>query len=163
MDLIKYTNYSRKVNSPDRVVLKDRGLRVTAARMNVMDVLVAHSHKSADAIAGLVRTRIGTVSDQTIYNVLASLVDAGILRRIEPADSPALYERRIDDNHHHVICRRCGRVEDVDCALGDRPCLNASDDHGFQIDEAEVIYWGHCPQCQQAKDSSSPIPPIHTQ
>ena len=108
-------------------------------------------HSTADAIAAEVRADIGTISKQGVYDALATLSEKGIIRRIQPAGSPALFETRVGDNHHHIICRNCGTTADVDCAVGERPCLTAADDSGFKIDEAEVIYWGTCPACLAAE------------
>ncbi len=128
--------------------LRAVGLRVTRPRLTVLDEVARHPHSTAEDIAALVRQRIGRVSTQTVYDVLHAGVAAGLLRRIEPADSPARYEDRMGDNHHHVVCRRCGRVEDVDCVVGAAPCLSPSDVQGFEIDEAEVVFWGLCPDCR---------------
>ena len=128
-------------------MLREHGLQVTAQRLAVMRAVAAHPHGTAEAIDGAAREEIGASSRQAVYDTLAVLTDKGVLRRIEPAGSPARYEDRVDDNHHHLVCRACGRLVDVDCATGAAPCLDASDDHGFTIDEAEVIYWGHCPDC----------------
>ncbi|MBV9283424.1 MAG: transcriptional repressor, partial [Acidimicrobiia bacterium] len=106
-------------------------------------------HSSVDAVVSAVRQRLGDGSAQTVYNVLRTLTDVGLVRRIEPAGRPGLYELRVGDNHHHVVCRYCDAIADVDCAVGDTPCLTAADDSGYQIDEAEVIYWGRCPDCLQ--------------
>ena len=108
----------------------------------------AHPHRTADALAVDVRATLGTISRQAVYDALGVLTEKGIIRRIQPAKSPALYEDRVGDNHHHLICRSCGETHDVDCALGETPCLIASDNRGFEIDEAEVIYWGICPDCR---------------
>jgi Fur family ferric uptake transcriptional regulator len=118
--------------------------------MAVLRAVSRHSHATADELAEDVRRDIGAISRQSIYNTLGTLVDKGVLRRIQPTGSPALYEDRVGDNHHHLICRTCGTTKDVDCATGTRPCLTASEDHGYLIDEAEVIYWGICPECQGA-------------
>ncbi len=127
--------------------LREHGLRVTAQRLAVLRAVTADPHATAEAVAETVRTQMGTISRQAVYDVLGALVDAGLVRRIQPAGSPARFEARVADNHHHVICRECGSVADVDCAVGSAPCLVASDDRGYLIDEAEVIYWGRCPQC----------------
>ena len=130
-------------------ILKRAGLRVTAPRLAVLGaVYEGDQHKDVETIAVSARRRIGALSTQAVYDNLRVLADAGLVRCIEPAGAPALYESRVDDNHHHVICRTCGTVRDVDCAVGERPCLEASETHGFTIDEAEVIYWGTCPNCQ---------------
>lgn len=123
-------------------------MQVTAQRLAVLRAVSGGSHLSADGVAEVVRSEIGTISRQSVYDALATLVDAGLIRRIQPSGSPARFEARVHDNHHHLICRQCGRLVDVDCAVGSAPCLTASDDAGFEIDEAEVVYWGRCPQCR---------------
>ena len=115
--------------------------------MAVLSAVAGRPHGTADEIAHDVRAEIGVISQQAVYNALGVLVEKGIVRRIEPAGSPARYEDRVGDNHHHLICRSCGRTVDVECAVGRAPCLTASDDHGFVVDEAEVVYWGTCPGC----------------
>jgi Fur family ferric uptake transcriptional regulator len=129
--------------------LRAAGLRVTAPRLAVLEALLAGGHLSADEVATSVRTRLG-VSTQAVYDVLRALVGSGLAAHIEPAGSPARYEARIADNHHHVVCRRCGDVADVDCAVDRVPCLEPSSTSGFVIDRAEVTYWGLCPACQAA-------------
>ena len=141
-------------------ILRKHGLPVTAQRIAVLNAVHRRPHATADEIEEAVRGEIGTVSRQAIYNVLGALTEKGLLRRIQPAGSPARYEDRVGDNHHHLICRSCGRTEDVCCAVGGAPCLEAHDDHGFKIDEAEVIYWGLCPACQRAGAHASPARPI---
>ncbi len=133
------------MNSAD--LLREHGVPVTAQRLAVMDSVAGRPHATADAIAENVRCKIGTISRQAVYDALGILVDKGLVRRIQPAGSPTRYEARVGDNHHHLVCRRCGTTVDVDCAVGDTPCLTAGNDHGFRIDEAEVIYWGTCPDC----------------
>jgi Fur family transcriptional regulator, stress-responsive regulator len=133
--------------------LRGAGLRVTAARVALLEALREGDHPGVEAIASRVRDRVGHVSLQAVYEALHALTEAGLVRRIEPAGSPARFEGRVGDNHHHVVCRSCGVVADVDCAVGAAPCLTASDDNGFSIDEAEVIYWGQCPSCSTARDS----------
>ncbi len=133
--------------------LRGAGLRVTAARVALLETVRGGDHLGVEAIAGGVRDRVGHVSLQAVYEALHALTAARLVRRIEPAGSPARYEGRISDNHHHLVCRSCGAVADVDCAVGEAPCLTASDDHGFSIDEAEVIYWGLCPACSTATSS----------
>jgi Fe2+ or Zn2+ uptake regulation protein len=133
--------------------LRGAGLRVTAARVALLDTVRAGDHLGVEAIAAGVRVRVGHVSLQAVYDALSALTTAGLIRRIEPAGSPARFEGRTGDNHHHVVCRTCGVVADVDCAVGEAPCLTASDDHGFSIGEAEVIYWGLCPSCSTARGS----------
>lgn len=129
-------------------LIRKSGLAVTAQRLSILRAVTTEPHRTADAIADDVRNELGTVSRQAVYNSLAALVEKGLVRRIQPASSPALYEDRVGDNHHHLICRNCGAIKDIDCAVGYAPCLTPSDDHGFLIDEAEVIYWGICPSCQ---------------
>jgi Fur family transcriptional regulator, stress-responsive regulator len=128
--------------------LRQRGYRVTVQRLAVLRAVTSSPHTTADTIAETVRAEVGFISLQAVYDVLGVLVDVGLVRRIQPAGSPARFEARVSDNHHHVICRYCGRVADVDCAAGLAPCLTAVDDRGYEIDEAEVIYWGRCPECQ---------------
>jgi Fe2+ or Zn2+ uptake regulation protein len=134
-------------------VLRGAGLRVTAARVALLDTVRGGEHLGVEAITAGVRDRVGHVSLQAVYEALHALTAAGLVRRIEPAGSPALFERRVGDNHHHIVCRSCGVVADVDCAVGEAPCLTASDDHGFSIDEAEVVYWGLCPRCSTSDSS----------
>jgi len=133
--------------------LRGAGLRVTAARVALLETVRSGDHLDAEAIATGVRDRVGHVSLQAVYEALHALAAAGLIRRIEPAGSPTRYEGRVMDNHHHLVCRSCGAVADVDCATGEAPCLTASDDHGFSIDEAEVVYWGLCPDCSIARSS----------
>jgi Fur family ferric uptake transcriptional regulator len=134
--------------SPDKATqLRRHGLQVTAQRLAVLQAVSAQPHGTAADIESAVRVDIGAVSLQAVYDALAILSDKGIIRRIQPAGSPARYEDRVGDNHHHLICRTCGRMIDVDCAIGLAPCLTAADDAGYEIDEAEVIYWGRCPTC----------------
>jgi Fur family ferric uptake transcriptional regulator len=133
--------------------LRGAGLRVTAARVALLETVREGDHLGVEAIASGVRDRVGHISLQAVYDALHALTGAGLVRRIEPAGSPARFERRVGDNHHHVVCRSCGAVADVDCAVGEAPCLTASDDHGFSIDEAQVIYGGSCPDCAAAPRS----------
>ncbi len=128
-------------------LLRTRGLRVTAQRLAVLRAVSAQPHATADGVADAVRGEIGTISHQAVYDALGALTENGLLRRIQPAGSPARYEDRVADNHHHLICRSCGQMVDVDCAVGETPCLTAGEDSGYEIDEAEVIYWGRCPTC----------------
>jgi Fe2+ or Zn2+ uptake regulation protein len=134
-------------------MLRGVALRVTRPRLAVLSVVHDHPHADTDSIIGIVREGLGTVSHQAVYDVLRALTATGLLRRIEPPGSPARYEARVGDNHHHVVCRSCGAIADVDCAVGPAPCLTASDDHGFVIDEAEVIYRGLCPNCSATTSS----------
>jgi Fur family transcriptional regulator, stress-responsive regulator len=136
--------------------LRGAGLRVTAARVALLETVRDGDHLGVDALAAGVRERIGHVSLQAVYDALHALTAAGLVRRIEPAGGPARFEGRVRDNHHHLVCRSCGAVADVDCAVGEAPCLTASDDHGFVIDEAEVIYRGLCPACSAAESSPAP-------
>jgi len=136
--------------SDPAAVLRQRGLQVTAQRLAVLRAVAIRPHGTADDIEEVVRAEIGAISRQAVYDALGTLTENGLIRRIQPARSAARYEDRVDDNHHHLVCRSCGRTVDVDCAVGSRPCLDAADDHGFTIDEAEVIYWGYCPTCQTA-------------
>lgn len=129
-------------------LLRAASLRVTAPRLAVLAAVGEHPHADVEAIAAAVRVRIGSVSTQAVYDVLKALTQARLLRRIEPAGSPALFETRVGDNHHHLVCRSCGMVQDVDCVAGAAPCLEASDGHDFVIDQAEITYWGMCPACQ---------------
>ncbi|RPF36922.1 Fur family transcriptional regulator [Streptomyces sp. TLI_185] len=131
--------------------LRGAGLRVTAARVALLETVREGDHLGVEAIASGVRDRVGHISLQAVYEALHALTTAGLVRRIEPPGSPARFEGRVGDNHHHLVCRSCGAVFDVDCAVGHAPCLTASDDRGFAIDEAEVIYWGLCPDCSTAR------------
>ncbi|KUN09719.1 Fur family transcriptional regulator [Streptomyces yokosukanensis] len=133
--------------------LRGVGLRVTAARVALLETVRAGDHLGVEAIASGVRHRVGHISLQAVYEALHALTAAGLVRRIEPAGHPARYEGRVGDNHHHIVCRSCGAVADVDCAVGDAPCLTASDDRGFAIEEAEVVYWGVCPECSTGRSS----------
>ncbi|GAA2228924.1 Fur family transcriptional regulator [Streptomyces nogalater] len=133
--------------------LRGAGLRVTAARVALLETVRDGDHLGVEAIASQVRDRVGHISLQAVYAALHALTAANLVRRIEPAGHPARYEGRVGDNHHHIVCRSCGAVADVDCAVGDAPCLTASDDHGFAIDEAEVVYWGLCPACSTGRSS----------
>lgn len=127
--------------------LRAVSLRVTQPRLAVLTALRDHPHIDTQAVIALVCAEHPTVSHQAVYDVLKALTDTGLARRIQPAGATARYELRVGDNHHHVVCRSCGAIADVDCAVGDAPCLTASDDHGFVVDEAEVVYWGTCPDC----------------
>lgn len=129
-------------------MLRDAHLRVTRPRIAVLSAVHKHPHADTSFLIGAVREDLGEVSHQAVYDVLRALTGAGLLRQIEPSGSLARYEARVGDNHHHVVCRSCGAIADVDCAVGDIPCLTASNDHGYVIDEAEVVYWGLCPECR---------------
>ncbi len=135
-------------------LLRAHGLLVTPQRLAVLQALSASPHSTADDLWRLVRAELGTVSRQAVYDALGTLTERGLLRRIEPAGSPARYEDRVDDNHHHLVCRSCGRLVDVDCAVGEAPCLSPQDDAGYEIDEAEIIYWGRCADCVAAATSA---------
>jgi Fur family ferric uptake transcriptional regulator len=146
-------------------LLRQHGLQATAQRLAVLAAVAGRPHCTADDVAGIVRADLGTISRQGVYDALAALADRGLLRRIQPAGSPARYEDRAGDNHHHLICRTCGQMVDVDCAVGAAPCLTPADDGGYAIDEAEVVYWGHCPECiarSAADEETVPIPPEET-
>ena len=150
------------MTSPSNVdpaqLLRRHGLSVTAPRLAVLRAVAANPHATADRVFDAVCADIGSVSRQGVYDCLGALSENGIIRRIQPAGSAARYEDRVGDNHHHLICRQCNRLVDIDCALGARPCLTASDDHGFEIDEAEVIYWGRCPDCRSMSNTSRQSP-----
>ena len=135
--------------------LREASLRVTRPRLAVLAAVHDHPHADTYSIIALVREQLGEVSQQAVYDVLNALTDAGLVRRIHPRGSVARYESRVGDNHHHVICRACGAIADVDCATGTAPCLTAADDSGFVIDEAEVVYWGLCPGCSAARSPES--------
>jgi len=142
-------------------LLRERGIQVTAQRLAVMRVVAVEPHITADGVAELVRAEIGAISLQSVYDALGVLVARGLIRRIQPAGLAARFENRVGDNHHHLICRICGRLVDVDCAVGSAPCLNAADDQGYEIDEAEVAYWGRCPDClAEARAASRPQAPV---
>ncbi len=132
-------------------MLRGAALRVTRPRLAVLSAVHDRPHADTDSIISAVRANLGDVSHQAVYDVLRALTTAGLVRRIQPSGSLARYESRVADNHHHVVCRSCGAIGDVDCAVGDTPCLTASNDHGFTIDEAEVVYWGLCPDCSTAE------------
>ena len=135
-------------------LLRGSGLRVTRPRVSVLTAVYDHPHADTDQLIGAVRADLGEVSHQAVYDVLRALTAAGLVRRIEPAGSVARYESRVGDNHHHLVCRSCGVIVDVDCAVGETPCLTAADGRGFVIDEAEVTYWGLCPACTTAASNT---------
>jgi Fur family transcriptional regulator, stress-responsive regulator len=137
-------------STQDRV--RQAGMRVTRPRVAVLDWLDEHPHATADQVGAGARASLGSLSTQAVYDVLAAFTDAGLVRRIEPAGHPARFECRTGDNHHHVVCRGCGRTEDVDCVVGASPCLTPDDTHAFSVDEAEVVFWGWCPECQTVPD-----------
>ena len=136
-------------------LLRQHGMQVTAQRLAVLRAVTDRPHSAAEDICSVVRAEIGAISRQAVYNALETLTENGLLRRIQSAGSPARYEGRVGDNHHHLICRSCGRMVDVDCAVGDTPCLTAADDSGYEVDEAEVIYWGRCPDCMAASNATN--------
>lgn len=142
------TGHPEKARFSVRSKLRDSGLRVTPQRLAVLNWLADHPHASADEVRSGVQTQLGSVSVQAIYDVLAACTTAGLVRRIHPAGHAARFECRVNDNHHHAVCRHCGRIADVDCLSGTRPCLTPDADHGFAIDEAEVVFWGVCPRCR---------------
>ena len=136
-------------------MLRGAALRVTGPRVAVLRALHDHPHADTDSVISVVREDLGVVSHQAVYDVLRALTAAGLVRRIQPPGSVTRYESRVGDNHHHVVCRSCGAIADVDCAVGYIPCLTAADDSGYEIDEAEVIYWGRCPECVAAGSAAS--------
>ena len=142
------------VNGAD--VLREHGLQITAQRLAVLRAVRDRPHSTADDVDKSARAEIGAISRQAVYDALAALSARGVLRRIQPAGSAARYENRVGDNHHHLICRLCDRMVDVDCAVGETPCLTAADDSGYDIDEAEVVYWGRCPECLEATAATEP-------
>ena len=142
----------------DVQLLRSAGRRVTAVRLAVLEQVGAQPHADVETIFRAVDNQLGSVSRQAVYDTLRSLVSASLVRRVEPAGSPARYETRVGDNHHHVVCRVCGATADVDCAVGSAPCLEPSELHGFVLDEAEVTYWGLCPRCQSATAARPPRP-----
>jgi len=135
--------------------LRSATLRVTQPRLAVLEAVAAHPHADTDTVFGAVRSALPEVSRQAVYDVLAALTAAGLVRRIQPSGSVARYESRVGDNHHHMVCRSCGAISDIDCSVGAAPCLAPADDHGFLVDEAEVIYWGRCPDCSTPQSSRS--------
>ena len=141
----------RETSTDNHAVLRRHGLQVTAQRLAVLRAVSDRPHSTADDIYTVVQAEIGAISRQAVYDALTALTDKGLFRRLQPAGSSARYENRVGDNHHHLICRTCRRMVDVDCAVGDTPCLTAADDSGYEIDEAEVIYWGRCPECVEAR------------
>jgi Fur family ferric uptake transcriptional regulator len=143
-------------------LLRQHGIQVTAQRLAVLRAVAGEPHITADGVAAVVRAEIGVISLQSVYDALGLLVAEGLIRRIQPAGSPARFEDRVGDNHHHLICRICGRLADIDCAVGAAPCLTPADDNGYDIDEAEVAYWGRCPECQAQARTPSPSesPPL---
>lgn len=135
-------------------MLRAAGLRVTRPRLAVLNVLRDHPHATVDTLAVQVRRRLGSVSTQAVYDVLGACTEAGLVRRIEPAGSAARYETQTGDNHHHLVCRTCGTVADAECAVAEAPCLTPPQEHGFVIDEAEVVFWGYCSTCQTAQETA---------
>jgi Fur family transcriptional regulator, stress-responsive regulator len=158
-DLIDSRNWATLLSVPTTSdferMLRAASLRVTGPRLAVLRAVHDHPHTDTDSIIGVVREHLGGVSHQAVYDVLRALTAAGMVRRFQPMGSVALYEAQAGDNHHHVVCRSCGAIGDVDCAVGSTPCLTAADDAGYRIDEAEVIYWGRCPGCLAATSAAS--------
>ena len=148
------TRVSKEAAVDTEALLRQHGLQVTAQRLAVLRAVSDRPHRTADDIYTIVRAELGAISRQAVYDALGALTEKGLVRRIQPAGSPARYEDRVGDNHHHLICRACGRMVDVDCAVGYTPCLTAADSSGYEIDEAEVIYWGRCPDCVTASMSN---------
>ena len=152
---------SRQPSLGPAELLRQHGVKVTAQRLAVLRAVSSRPHLTADDVDEAVSAEIGTISRRAVYDAVGILVDKGLLRRIQPAGSPARYEDRVGDNHHHLVCRTCGRMVDVDCAVGAVPCLTAADDAGYEIDEAEVIYWGRCPACQEAAEGGRRLRTTH--
>jgi Fe2+ or Zn2+ uptake regulation protein len=144
------------MRSNPAALLRERGIQVTAQRLAVLRAVAGRPHITAEVVADVVRTEIGAISLQSVYDALGLLAGVGLIRRIQPAGSPARFEDRVGDNHHHLICRTCGRTVDVACAVGFAPCLTAVDGRGYEIDEAEVVYWGRCPDCLAESRAPSP-------
>ena len=148
---------SNVTDTPEQPLLADEsleqqlrrcGLQITAQRLAIMQAVTASPHATTEELTEIVRAQIGSISRQAVYDTLGAFVEKRLIRRIQPVGSPARYEDRVGDNHHHLVCRSCGLIFDIDCAVGSTPCLEAEGDHGFEIDEAEVVYWGRCPDCQ---------------
>jgi Fe2+ or Zn2+ uptake regulation protein len=155
------------VHNDSADLLRRHGVQVTAQRLAVLAAVSGQPHGTADDIARAVRAGIGVISRQAVYDALGVLADKGLIRRIQPAGSPARYEDRTGDNHHHLVCRTCGRMVDVECAVGAAPCLTPADDSGYEVDEAEVVYWGRCPECRGGtpvrsgtEEESVPVPRV---
>lgn len=136
-------------------LLREHGVQPTAQRLAVLRAVSSRPHATADVLTEAVEIEIGAISRQAVYDALAVLADRGLIRRIQPVGAAARYEDRVGDNHHHLICRSCHRLVDVDCAVGHAPCLTAADDMGYEIDEAEVVYWGRCPECRDSRDAEA--------
>lgn len=149
LDLFQKSDQTPSMPATDDLqhMLRGAGLRVTRPRMAVLDAVHRHPHGDTESFIDAVRRELPEVSHQAVYDSLRTLTGVGLVRRIQPAGSVARYESRVGDNHHHLVCRSCGVVADVDCAVGEAPCLTASDDHGFAVDQAEVVFWGLCPDC----------------
>jgi Fur family transcriptional regulator, stress-responsive regulator len=161
-DSIQTLIYPNAMSADPADLLRQHGIQVTAQRLAVLRAVASQPHITADGVAEVVRAEIGAISRQSVYDALSVLVAEGLIRRIQPSGSPARFEDRVGDNHHHVICRICGRTADVDCAVGSAPCLTAVDDMGYEIDEAEVIYWGRCPECVSRARDANPLRPNDT-
>ena len=154
----------REIDTDISRVLRDRGLRVTAARRAVLEFLSTHPHATVDDVHRGVADALGSISKQAVYDVLSACVDVALVRQIKPAGHPARFERRTGDNHHHLVCRQCSRIVDLDCVSGQAPCLHAGDGHGFVVDEAEIMFWGVCEHCRNTARASSvtgPAPDTH--
>ena len=158
LDLVQTLPQPGRIPPDPASLLRRHGLQVTAQRLAVLRAVIRRPHCTADQVAQDVRTEIGAISKQAVYDALRVMTEKGLCRSIQPAGSPVLYDPRVGDNHHHAICRTCGKTVDVDCAIGEAPCLTAAADAGFQIDEAEVIYWGTCPDCLRASTDQTPPP-----
>lgn len=148
LDKVHYWIYSKTMSQNPADLLRRHGVQITAQRLAVLAAVSDRPHGTAEDVARAVRAEIGVISRQAVYDALGLLADKGLIRRIQPAGSPARYEDRTGDNHHHLICRTCGRLLDVDCAVGAAPCLTPANDSGYEVDEAEVVYWGRCPECR---------------
>lgn len=160
MELFQELIYSLGLAIDPAHLLRQHGIQVTAQRLAVLRAVAAQPHITADGVADIVRAEIGAISIQSVYDALSVLVAEGLLRRIQPAGAAACFEDRVGDNHHHLICRACGRMVDVDCAVGSMPCLTVADGRGYEIDQAEVVYWGRCPDCLgRSRTQSRSAPP----
>jgi Fe2+ or Zn2+ uptake regulation protein len=162
LDLVQIWIHAAVMHADPASILRKHGIQVTAQRLAILRAVTGRPHCTADNVSEDVRAEISAISRQAVYDGLAMLVEKGLIRRIQPARSPALYEGRIGDNHHHLICRGCGKTVDVDCAIGETPCLTAADCSGFEVDEAEVIYWGTCPECLTAASDPAGDRPVRS-
>lgn len=155
--MVQKYQYTQNMLDQPAELLRQRGLHVTAQRLAVLRAVSAQPHITADGVAEAANAEIGAISRQAVYDALGALVDKGIIRRIQPMGSPTRYETRVGDNHHHLICRSCGQVVDVNCAVGSTPCLTPAENMGYEVDEAEVVYWGRCPECQGRARTDSEV------